>query len=183
MKGGYQWWCKSCMKPAVKGWSIENKEHLQKRNHQWHIDNLDRRKAARSKREKERWKNDQGFRDRKNQIKAERRKIRLENESGYIEKLRAWGRAHAFNRRTKQHGVKNAFKESQWPEILKQYNHRCAYCGKENARLERDHMIPLARGGDHVASNIAPACRWCNAHKATMTDTEFREYLREHPRK
>lgn len=183
IRGGYTWWCKPCMQSAIKEWEEKHKQERKEYFRQWHINNLERRKAARSKREKERWKNDQAFRDKKNHLKIERRKIRIESEPGYIEKTREWGRAHNANRRSHIYHVTNDFTENQWKELIEKFDHRCAYCGRKNAKLERDHKIPLSRGGAHTASNIVPACRWCNAHKATMTDKEFFEYLRRHPRK
>ena len=48
----------------------------------------------------------------------------------------------------------------------------CAYCG-EKRPLERDHKVPLARGGTDDITNILPACRLCNASKGKLTATEF----------
>lgn len=66
---------------------------------------------------------------------------------------------------------------ADWREIKSRYGDRCAYCGR-GGKLEMDHRIPLSRGGLHSPSNIAPACRSCNASKYTMTDIEFHEYRR-----
>ena len=52
----------------------------------------------------------------------------------------------------------------QWLEILKASRFRCFYC-KKKVRLTIDHVTPLSRGGQHVAENIVPACRNCNARK------------------
>jgi 5-methylcytosine-specific restriction endonuclease McrA len=54
----------------------------------------------------------------------------------------------------------------QWHEILRQYDYRCAYCGKRGGRLERDHVVAITRGGAHIKENIVPACRSCNARKS-----------------
>jgi 5-methylcytosine-specific restriction endonuclease McrA len=55
---------------------------------------------------------------------------------------------------------------AQWQAIKAAFAHRCAYCGKQPKRLERDHITPLAKGGSHTVSNIVPACRLCNAQKS-----------------
>jgi 5-methylcytosine-specific restriction endonuclease McrA len=46
---------------------------------------------------------------------------------------------------------------------------RCAYCGKDTEPRNRtiDHVISLARGGEHKASNIRPACHRCNSRKGS----------------
>ena len=33
--------------------------------------------------------------------------------------------------------------------------------------LHRDHVVPVALGGPHIIENIVPACRSCNASKAS----------------
>lgn len=64
------------------------------------------------------------------------------------------------------------FTLQEWFEIKKRYGYRCAYCGEQKP-LERDHSIPLSRGGSHTASNIVPACRSCNSRKKDRTVEEF----------
>ena len=63
--------------------------------------------------------------------------------------------------------------------ILLSYAYACAYCGQWTEALTMDHRVPIARGGQHVAANIIPACRTCNAKKGTTTEEEFRARLNE----
>lgn len=58
-----------------------------------------------------------------------------------------------------------ALTTAQWREIRAWFDGRCAYCFAEVAKPEIDHVIAVSRGGLHVASNVAPACRWCNRSK------------------
>ncbi len=62
-----------------------------------------------------------------------------------------------------------------WKEILREHNNCCAYCGVTGVRLEREHVVPLTRGGSHTKSNIVPACRTCNASKNSRTPQEWRD--------
>ena len=63
--------------------------------------------------------------------------------------------------------------EKEWNELLKYYSHRCYYCGKKVNQLEKEHKIPLSKGGGYTKENIVPACRSCNAKKHTLTESEF----------
>jgi hypothetical protein len=47
--------------------------------------------------------------------------------------------------------------------------------------LEKEHIVPLSRGGGDVPNNICPACPNCNAHKLKKTsapDPESGEMVR-----
>lgn len=61
--------------------------------------------------------------------------------------------------------------------ILRRQDNRCAYCRvrlDESNPLEWDHVVPLARGGQHSVGNLTPACRGCNRSKHARTITEWR---------
>jgi 5-methylcytosine-specific restriction endonuclease McrA len=53
----------------------------------------------------------------------------------------------------------------QWLEILEVFGHRCAYCLRGDQPLTQEHVIPLIRGGAHIAENVVPACLHCNSRK------------------
>lgn len=55
----------------------------------------------------------------------------------------------------------------------------CHYCGArfKPAELTMDHLVPLARGGRSIKSNLVPACKDCNNRKKHMLTTEWEEYL------
>ncbi|MEZ5650538.1 MAG: HNH endonuclease [Burkholderiaceae bacterium] len=50
----------------------------------------------------------------------------------------------------------------------------CAYCGQrfEDDGLEREHILPLSRGGSDSWMNVVTACRACNQFKAGRTPEE-----------
>ena len=66
----------------------------------------------------------------------------------------------------------NDFVEEDWEWLKEAYNYCCAYCGKTSDNLDKDHVIPLSKGGDHTISNIVPSCHSCNLHKSARTPTE-----------
>ncbi|MDL2271251.1 HNH endonuclease, partial [Methanobrevibacter sp. OttesenSCG-928-I08] len=53
-------------------------------------------------------------------------------------------------------------------DVLVKYDYRCAECGtsKENAELEIDHIIPVAKGGSNDIDNLQVLCRDCNRGKS-----------------
>lgn len=50
-------------------------------------------------------------------------------------------------------------------EIYKSWNHKCAYCEEDATSL--DHIIPRHKSGETTRKNLVPACRRCNASKAS----------------
>lgn len=54
-------------------------------------------------------------------------------------------------------------------DILKRDDYRCQMCGataKDGAKLEVDHITPVAKGGSNDADNLQVLCRDCNAGKS-----------------
>jgi 5-methylcytosine-specific restriction protein A len=51
----------------------------------------------------------------------------------------------------------------------------CHYCGKtfKSSELTMDHVIPVARGGKSVRSNVVPSCAKCNKSKRHFTPAEM----------
>ena len=64
-------------------------------------------------------------------------------------------------------------------KILNMFGGKCAYCGDTITlrTFQVDHIHAKYRGGEDKDSNYYPACRSCNASKATYTLEEFRTRL------
>lgn len=54
----------------------------------------------------------------------------------------------------------------KWLKLLEIFNYKCAYCGCKSKKLQRDHIIPISRGGINEVVNILPACSNCNLSKS-----------------
>lgn len=94
-----------------------------------------------------------------------RRKYRAENLERVLELNR--------KRRAREKGVTvRDFTADQWEEVKSEWSHRCAYCGKQK-RLTVDHVIPIAKGGNHTKANIVPACQPCNSKKGDRDPFPF----------
>ena len=63
-------------------------------------------------------------------------------------------------------------------------NSSCQYCGVvlETAEYTIDHVLPRARGGSSVWTNLALACVQCNKRKSDRTPQEAGLTLRQKPR-
>lgn len=53
----------------------------------------------------------------------------------------------------------------------------CHYCGEQfpPRELTMDHLVPLARGGRSVKSNLVPCCKNCNSQKRHRLPLEWEE--------
>lgn len=70
------------------------------------------------------------------------------------------------------------FTEKEWKRLVNRYRGCCAYCGEQCSELQREHVIPLARGGTHGIGNIVPACSRCNYAKKDKLLIEWRSKCR-----
>lgn len=71
----------------------------------------------------------------------------------------------------------NDLTAAEWTSIKAAYGQRCAYCHTKPKRLTQDHVIPLAKGGHHTASNVVPACQPCNSRKGTREAPTYQPLL------
>jgi 5-methylcytosine-specific restriction endonuclease McrA len=72
--------------------------------------------------------------------------------------------------------------------LKKKFGTKCYYCSKEmdfsvgaGRKFNQDmatieHLIPLARGGEHTWENTVLACRNCNISKNAKTEEEFEKF-------
>jgi 5-methylcytosine-specific restriction endonuclease McrA len=66
-------------------------------------------------------------------------------------------------------------------EIFRRDNHTCQYCGRTDADLTLDHVIPRRLGGEHSWENLVTACRNCNHSKGGRTAETAGMRLRSRP--
>jgi len=63
--------------------------------------------------------------------------------------------------------------------LFQRDGHVCLYCGERFAprALTRDHVIPLSKGGADCWTNVATACRPCNAAKGNRLPEQWRPLI------
>ena len=81
--------------------------------------------------------------------------------------------AQEARRRARKHGADATLTATEWTEIRATAKGRCYYCRKKVAKLTRDHVIPLSKGGQHTRLNIVAACQSCNSKKHDKILTLF----------
>lgn len=74
-------------------------------------------------------------------------------------------------RRARKKGV-GVFKVEN-TDLNRIYAQSCTYCGSRED-IQIDHVIPLARGGNHSLGNLTAACKSCNLSKKDLFLTEWK---------
>lgn len=67
--------------------------------------------------------------------------------------------------------------ERDWQRLVVRYRGCCAYCGKKDDNLHREHVVPLSRGGRHSIGNLLPACAGCNLSKHSSFVAEWKQRI------
>lgn len=64
-------------------------------------------------------------------------------------------------------------------KLKKKLGEQCVFCNCNNKLvLTIDHILPLSRGGEDTDENKQVACVTCNRLKGSLTDAEFRKYMK-----
>lgn len=99
----------------------------------------------------------------------------LNNPERSRDSVRQWQKANPEKvtakenrRRTRETQAGGSYTAAEFKALCKQYNGRCACCGKK-AKLTADHVIPVSVGGSSDISNIQGLCKSCNSSKGTKT--------------
>lgn len=108
------------------------------------------------------------------------REYRIRNAAklaAWYQKNKDYYRIKAAERRAKIRGCSVDPKGLwHWVRRMKrQTGLTCYYCGMSipKGKLELDHVIPLVKGGQHSAANMAASCEHCNATKSSKLPSEW----------
>lgn len=70
-----------------------------------------------------------------------------------------------------------------WEYLLEKFNRKCFYCGAKDVPLEKEHILPKAKGGTNRVDNLTVSCRDCNIEKGNRhpneIDGEFGERVQQ----
>jgi len=160
--------CKSCQALQYKQYRQENKESIAEYHKQYHQDNKEQEKQYyRDNKEQKK----QYYRDNKEHIAKYNKQYQQENKERFAERKKQYQQENLEKfticnqrRRARKKELDSTLTLKQWEQIKQDFNHECAYCGKEE-KLEQEHFSPLSKGGEYTHNNIVPACRSCNGSK------------------
>ena len=65
------------------------------------------------------------------------------------------------------------FEAELWEYLLEKFGRKCFYCGAKDVPLEKEHILPKAKGGTNRASNLTISCRDCNIEKGNRHPNEI----------
>ena len=85
-------------------------------------------------------------------------------------------RVYSQNRRARKTGTSGNVPSNMVEILFEQQNGVCACCGEPLVEYHIDHIIPLALGGEHSASNLQLLLPKCNMMKGAKHPDEYRKY-------
>ena len=175
-KDGFCLYCKSCASQYQKG----NRESINKIKREWRRANIERLRPLRRERLKE-WRADNReiyLEDRRDYYQRNRdrelrraRQWKLNNSDwiiAYEQTPKAKANRAVQNARRREERKLADLTEAEWAHVLENQGHVCLGCGREfgnELSPERDHIIPVAKGGVLTKTNVQALCRSCNARK------------------
>lgn len=65
------------------------------------------------------------------------------------------------------------FESEVWEYLLEKFGRKCYYCGVKNVPLEKEHILPKAKGGTNRVDNLTISCRPCNQAKGNQHPNEL----------
>ncbi len=68
---------------------------------------------------------------------------------------------------------KGTHQEIEWLLLVEQTNGICPKCNKKTSVFDKDHVLPLYKGGADSIDNIQPLCPRCNAGKGSESIDYF----------
>lgn len=136
--------CIECNRKHNREWKQANRRRHREHGRKWIKENPEKRREA----------------DRKSN-----RKWKQENPEHHT--------ALENKRRTRKTEAGGSYTVSEWKALKRQYDNRCACCGKKD-KLTADHVVPVSRGGSSDISNIQPLCKSCNSSKGNRHSTDYR---------
>lgn len=142
--------CKECTKLKIRRYEKNNKKKVAERAKRYYEKNKDKIKEyKREWLQKDYILNREKYRERSRVYNKENReKLNLK-----LKKYRAQKKING-----------GSHTEKEWQGLLDNIGRMCARCGSLD-NIEKDHIIPISKGGSNSIDNLQPLCRSCNARK------------------
>ena len=102
-------------------------------------------------------------------VLAYKRKIYADNRDKIQKQNQRWVKNNPDKANAQTHRYRARKRQAKsepydFKAICKHYGNKCLKCGKKG-KMTIDHINPLSKGGNNIASNIQPLCHSCNSGK------------------
>jgi 5-methylcytosine-specific restriction endonuclease McrA len=78
-------------------------------------------------------------------------------------------RKHQLDRLAMKMNSDGSYTIEQWNNLVMFYDGHCLCCARIDLPLEKDHVVPLSKGGSNSIENLQPLCKPCNSSKRDKT--------------
>jgi len=177
-RDGFQYQCKICTSLYRKAYREKNKETInEKKRIDWHkskvrLECSKKKKLYREMNRETIHEKAKLWRDENRTLLREKgRKYWHDHKDVINERTRKWQREHREltsntiqKYRARKRKLPSTLTVAQWEGAKLFFGNTCAYCGCDNP-LVREHVVPVASGGEYTHNNIIPACKSCNSSK------------------
>lgn len=160
-----------------KKWAEENHERMLNLQRDWYQKNYQIIKEKENQRSREYFENHPDYKkERYQSTKAHHNELTKnwynKNKDRHKELTKRWRKdnrelanTYCVNYQHKKKGLPFDFSVPDWYACLEYFHQSCAYCGEKRDNLEKEHFIPVSKGGSFTKDNIIPACKSCNVSK------------------
>lgn len=158
--------CKKCKNTQSVEWSRNNHERMKEIQRKHYYADQDGHKAYRRKHYQEIRTTQLTYRRKYNVIHREQRRLYAQQyKKSHPEVVRTCN----VKRDARIRGAGGKHTTAEWQMLCAMYGNQCLACGRSDATLTRDHVIPVRFGGANDISNIQPLCKSCNCSKRART--------------
>lgn len=181
-RDGMAYRCKACNRKLSNEYYQRHPERVRERSRLYHEANRGARNEYTKKWREEnperareghiRWREKNPDYQNRPEVRAYYKRYREENKEYYKAAIALWWQEHPEKqahydamKRARKRNAEGEHTLEEFRELCEVFGNRCLCCGRTDASLTRDHVVPLIKGGGNSIANIQPLCRSCNSAK------------------
>lgn len=159
--------CKKCNTEKAAAWAEKNKEKRRLISEKYRLANIEKCKES----------------VKRSQQKNQERILKWveenrEKTNEYKKKWRDKNKDYGRSQKAKRRGAGGSYADADIKRLKELQHGKCACCKKElNHDFHRDHITPIAKGGNNLISNIQLLCPKCNRSKGAKDPIKFMQSI------